>query len=97
MNEEQTYKLCNLVWKMETTEMMNNLILTASLITNLCLMYHVSFPFSFLSTACTFHSTSEYPLSDTDAGKFVRIREDAKVGDVVFAIDAYPRSVKCKT
>lgn len=81
----------------EREKMMNNLILTASLITNLCLMYHVSSPlliYYIFPTACTFHSTSEYPLSDADAGKFVRIREDSQIGDVVFAIDAYPRSVE---
>lgn len=49
---------------------------------------------SFIPTACTFHSTSEFPLSDADAGKFVRIREDTQIGDVVFSIDAYPRSVE---
>lgn len=44
-------------------------------------------------TACTFHSTNEYPSADTDSGKFVRIKEDHPVGEEVFAIDVYPRSV----
>jgi hypothetical protein len=49
--------------------------------------------FSISFTACTFYSTSEYPSADTDSGKFVRIKEDHKVGEEIFAIDVYPRSV----
>lgn len=47
----------------------------------------------FRLTACTFYSTSEYPAADTDSGKFVRIKEDHPVGEEIFAIDVYPRSV----
>jgi hypothetical protein len=65
---------------------MNNLILND--IINHKIFFYVS---SF--TACTFHSTSGYPSSDTDAGKFVRIREDLPIGAEVFSIDVYPRSV----
>lgn len=43
--------------------------------------------------ACTFYSTSEYPSADTDSGKFVRIKEDHPVGEEIFSIDVYPRSV----
>ncbi|CAO1442494.1 unnamed protein product [Diamesa serratosioi] len=42
--------------------------------------------------ACTFYSTTkDYPSSDTESGKFIRIKEDHAIGDEIIMFDVYPR------
>lgn len=55
-------------------------------------IHRPSYCFLWLIIACTFYSTTkEYPSSDTESGKFIRIKEDHAIGDDIIMFDVYPR------
>lgn len=52
---------------------------------------HAIFVFAFVNTACTFYGKSDSE-TELESTKFIRIREDVRIGDEVVSLRAFPRT-----